>query len=161
PIARTAHDAALIVVAMAGPDPHDASTQAAPRVDFAAALAATPDLRGTRITALAPERFPSYTEADVTRATREAAIELGRLGATVAGDEAPLDLEAFAAANGRIIAAEAWAFHRGYIEDPALDIDPWVRRRVIGGKAITAAEYDELLAKRRREMATFAKWMRG
>ena len=161
PIARTAHDAALVVAAMAGPDPHDAATDAASRVDFAAALAATPDLRGTRITALAPEQFPSYTEADVAHATRDAATALGRLGATVAWDEAPFDLEAFAAANGRIIAAEAWAFHRGYIEDPALDIDPWVRRRVIGGKEITAAQYEELLAKRRREMTTFAEWMRG
>jgi aspartyl-tRNA(Asn)/glutamyl-tRNA(Gln) amidotransferase subunit A len=161
PIARTAEDAALLVAAMAGPDPDDAATRAAPRVDFAAALAAPPDLRGTRITVLAPERFPSYTEAEVARATHEAATVLGTLGATIVFDEVPLDLDALAAANGRIIAAEAWAFHRAYIEDPALDIDPWVRRRVVGGKAISAAEYDRLLAERRRAMAAFAEWMRG
>ena len=38
---------------------------------------------------------------------------------------------------GRIIAAEAYAVHRAYIEDPALPIDPWVRKRVLGGKAIS------------------------
>ena len=36
--------------------------------------------------------------------------------------------------NGRIIAAEAYALHRAYIEDPKLDIDPWVKKRVLGGK---------------------------
>ena len=45
--------------------------------------------------------------------------------------------------NGRIIAAEAYALHRAYIEDPKLDIDPWVRKRVLGGKSISAADYIE------------------
>ena len=48
--------------------------------------------------------------------------------------------------NGRIIAAEAYALHRAYIEDPGLDIDPWVRQRVLGGKAVSAADYIDLLA---------------
>jgi len=161
PIGRTAEDAALIVAAMAGVDPLDATTGAAPVVDFAAAIAATPELRGTRITVLAPERFPAYTEADVVRATHEAATVLAGLGATIVVEEVPLDLDALASANGRIIAAEAWSFHRDYIEDPALDIDPWVRRRVIGGKAVTAAEYEALLAERRRATAAFTEWMRG
>ena len=52
--------------------------------------------------------------------------------------------------NGRIIATEAYALHRAYIEDPSLDIDPWVRRRVLGGKGVSAADYIELLALRRR-----------
>ena len=42
--------------------------------------------------------------------------------------------------NGRIIAAEAYAFHRTYIEDPALPIDPWVRERTLGGKTVGAAD---------------------
>ena len=47
------------------------------------------------------------------------------------------------------------------IEDPALDIDPWVRRRTLGGKDTSAADYLEELAERKRSAAAFAQWMRG
>ena len=161
PLTLTVEDAALVVSAMAGPDPRDVATSAAPRVDFAGALARDPDLRGAHIGVLAPDRFPSYTEPDVVRAAREATTALASLGATVTVEEVPLDFDALAAANGRIIAAEAWALHRAYIEDPSLEIDPWVRRRVIAGKDVTGAEYDNLIAQRRVAMGAFALWMRG
>ena len=54
-----------------------------------------------------------------------------------------------------------YAFHRAYIEDMSLDIDPWVRKRIIAGKSIAAADYVDALATRRAEMARFAQWMRG
>ena len=114
-----------------------------------------------RITALAPDRFPSYTLPDIVRATTDAIDVLRDLGATVTMEEVPLDFDEIAEANGRIIAAEAWALHRAYIEDEALDIDPWVRRRIIGGKAITADQYRDVLAERQLAMSAFADWMRG
>ncbi len=160
PLARTVEDAALIVAATAGADPDDAATLGAPRVDFAAALAREPDIRGLRIAVLSPERFPPYTEPAIARATRDAADLLAGLGAIVVPAEVPLDFDALAAANGRIIAAEAWAVHRAYIEDRALDIDPWVRRRVIEGKDVTAQEYEALRVARQRAMDIFADWMR-
>jgi aspartyl-tRNA(Asn)/glutamyl-tRNA(Gln) amidotransferase subunit A len=161
PLARSTDDAALLLAAMAGPDQRDATTRAAPAVDFAATLARDRGLRGLRITALAPERFPSYVSPDIVRATSEALAVLTDLGAIVAVEEVPLDFDEFAIANGRIIAAEAWALHRAYIEDETLDIDPWVRRRVIAGKVITPAEYGETLARRQVAMTRFADWMRG
>ncbi len=161
PLARTTEDAARIVAAIMGADPNDTATARAPRVDFAAALAAPPDLRGLRIAMLRAERFPEYTEAAVAAATSSAAGVLERLGATVFPADPPLNFDAISNANGRIIAAEAWALHRDYIEDPSLDIDPWVRRRVIAGKAITADDYAVLLAERERTMAGFSEWMRG
>jgi aspartyl-tRNA(Asn)/glutamyl-tRNA(Gln) amidotransferase subunit A len=45
PLARTTEDAARIVAAIMGADQSDAATLEAPRVDFAAALAAPPDLQ--------------------------------------------------------------------------------------------------------------------
>ena len=62
--------------------------------------------------------------------------------------------------SGPAIAAEAYAVHRAYIEDPALPIDPWVRKRMVSGKAIGAADYIDELAERRRVAAGFAAWMR-
>jgi aspartyl-tRNA(Asn)/glutamyl-tRNA(Gln) amidotransferase subunit A len=63
--------------------------------------------------------------------------------------------------NGRIIAAEAYALHRSYIADEALAIDPWVRKRTLAGKDISATDYLEELAARKRIAAEFAEWMQG
>src|SRR5450432_4399920 len=68
PLTHTVDDAALLTAAMAGPDARDASTFQAPRVDFAAALAGDPDIRGMRITALEIGQFPSPATADVLSA---------------------------------------------------------------------------------------------
>jgi aspartyl-tRNA(Asn)/glutamyl-tRNA(Gln) amidotransferase subunit A len=161
PLARSTEDAGLLVAAMAGPDPADAATLSAPAVDFSAALASNRGLRGLRITALAPDRFPPYVSPDIARATSEATATLRDLGASISVEEVPLDFDQIAHANGRIIAAEAWRLHRAYIEDAALDIDPWVRSRIVGGKSVTDAEYGDLIARRRPAMIAFAEWMRG
>jgi aspartyl-tRNA(Asn)/glutamyl-tRNA(Gln) amidotransferase subunit A len=161
PLAHSVDDAALLVAAMAGPDPLDRATESAPRVDFAAAISGAPHVAGMRITALADAQFPSYTLADVVHARDAAMAVLRDRGAIVDESPVPLDFEALALANGRIIAAEAWALHGAYIEDETLDIDPWVRTRVISGKTISADEYRGLIEARRPVMAAFADWMRG
>jgi len=161
PLTHNAEDAALLTAAMAGPDARDASTLQAPPVDFAAALAGDPDIRGMRITALAAEHFPPTTEAAVLRAFDDAIAAFRDRGAIVEEARASFDFEDTMVRNGRIIAAEAWAMHRAYIEDPALDIDPWVRKRTLGGKSISAADYIEELAQRKRAAAMFAQWMDG
>ena len=162
PLARCVDDAALLVTAMAGPDPRDAATTSVPGVAFdLAPLPRARPLEGMRITALAPERYPAYTLPDIVRATSAAIDVLRELGAIVALDTVPIDFDHIANANGQIIAAEAWTLHRAYIEDEALDIDPWVRRRIIGGKAITPEQHAVALAERRSAMEGFAQWMRG
>jgi aspartyl-tRNA(Asn)/glutamyl-tRNA(Gln) amidotransferase subunit A len=110
---------------------------------------------------LAAAHFPTTTEPAVLRAFNDAIATLRELGAIVEETPAPFDLEDMMVRNGRIIAAEAWAMHRAYIEDPALDIDPWVRERTLGGKSISAADYIDELAQRKRAAATFARWMLG
>ena len=159
PLAHTAEDAALLTAAMAGPDPRDTATLAAPRFDLAAALTADADLRSMRITVLAAEQFPAIVGADVL-ATRDAMIAVLRdRGAQVEEARVPLDFDQLMLRNGRIIAAEAYAVHRAYIEDLALPIDPWVRKRTISGKTIGAADYIDELAWRRHTAAEFAAWM--
>jgi aspartyl-tRNA(Asn)/glutamyl-tRNA(Gln) amidotransferase subunit A len=161
PLTRTVEDAAMITAALAGPDPRDPSTLAAPRIDFEGALSGEPDVRGMRIAALPEDQFPSYILPDVVRARDEAVAVLRKLGAIVEQVRFPFDLDDLALRNGCIIAAEAWATHRAYIEDEALAIDPWVRRRTIGGKTISATEYIDVLAERKRASAAFSAWMRG
>jgi aspartyl-tRNA(Asn)/glutamyl-tRNA(Gln) amidotransferase subunit A len=160
PLAHTADDVGLVTAAMAGPDPHDLASRAAPSVDFGPALAASPDLSGVRISALAPDQFPVDIDPEVFRARDAATAALRECGARVEEVEAPIDFADVATRLGRLLAAAAYATHRTYIEDPALPIDPWVRNRVLGGKGVSAADYlDELLAMRAAQ-AQFARWMR-
>jgi aspartyl-tRNA(Asn)/glutamyl-tRNA(Gln) amidotransferase subunit A len=161
PLARTVDDAALLTAAMAGPDPGDPATLAAPQLDFAAALAGEADLRGMRIACLVPAQFPTPIAPDVLRALHTTIQALRDLGAIVEDVDCPFDFADLATRNGRLIAAEAYALHRAYIDDPLLPIDPWVRKRTLAGKSIDAADYIDLLVERRREAARFADWMRG
>jgi aspartyl-tRNA(Asn)/glutamyl-tRNA(Gln) amidotransferase subunit A len=160
PLARSVDDVVLLASAMAGPDPLDPTTQGVPRFDAGARLRAPVDLRGVRISCLAPAQFPWPPTRDVMRVWGDTMTALRDLGANVEEARVPLDFEDLMKRNGRLIAAEAWAVHRADIEDPALPIDSWVRQRVLSGKAIGAADYLDELAMRRRAEAEFAQWMR-
>jgi aspartyl-tRNA(Asn)/glutamyl-tRNA(Gln) amidotransferase subunit A len=160
PIAHTAEDAALLTAAMAGPDPRDPATLDAPPFDLDAALADASGVRGMRIAVLPTEQFPAIVCADALAARAAMIAALKDLGAQVEEARVPLDFDDVMARNGRLIAAEAYAVHRAYIEDPALPIDPWVRKRIVSGKAVSAADYIDELAARRRAAAVFAGWMR-
>lgn len=161
PLARSVDDAARLLSAMAGPDARDPATLAAPPIDWAAALAAGPDLNGTRITALAVEQFQWPALPDVLAARAGAMATLRALGAKVEEARVPFDFEDVMQRNGRIIAAEAYAVHHAYIEDETLEIDPWVRKRILAGKAISRAEYRDELAQRMQTVAHFSAWMQG
>jgi aspartyl-tRNA(Asn)/glutamyl-tRNA(Gln) amidotransferase subunit A len=161
PLSRSVDDAVLLLAAMAGPDPRDVASLAAPRIDFEAALASEPDLSGMRITALPVEQFSWPADPAVLAARVAAIATLTGLGAKIDEARPPFDLDDVMVRNGRIIAAEAYAWHRRYIADEALAIDPWVRRRTLGGKDMSAADYLEELAARKRIAAAFARWMRG
>ena len=160
PLTRTVDDAALLLAAIAGPDPLDPSTLVAPRLDFSASGRSS-NLQGTRIAALPFDRFPDNVEADVVSAYATTIEALRELGAVVEEKMPEFDFNDVMVRNGRIIAAEAYAVHRAYIDDASLDIDPWVRRRTLTGKGISAADYIDELAHRRRAMAHFAASMTG
>jgi aspartyl-tRNA(Asn)/glutamyl-tRNA(Gln) amidotransferase subunit A len=89
PMARSAEDCALMLSAMSGFDPRDATSAERPPQDFAAqmragregATAARP-LQGLRI-GLPQEFFPAALAADVHGVVRAALAELERLGATL------------------------------------------------------------------------------
>ncbi len=161
PLAHSIEDATLLTAAMAGPDRRDAATLAAPRIDLEAALAGNADVRGMRVTCMAAEQFPPETQADVLRARDDTIAALRALGAIVDEARVPFDFGALGAKNGRLIGIEAYAFHRAYIEDERLEIDPAVRKRIVAAKGVTAADYLAARAERERTAAAFVDWMRG
>jgi len=110
---------------------------------------------------MAPEQFPAETQADVLRARADTIAVLRALGAIVEEARIPFDFGALGTKNGRLIGIEAYAFHRAYIEDARLEIDPAVRKRIVAAKDVSAADYLAARAERERAAAEFAHWMRG
>lgn len=159
PLTHGVDDAVLLLAAMAGADPRDPTTLVAPRIDWAGTPGDARDLRDLRITALAVEQFPWPAAPDVL-SRADAIATLRELGARVEEAVIPFDFGEVMVRNGRIIAAEAYALHRAYIEDKALEIDPWVRVRTLAGKAMSAADYIDELAERKKVATRFAEWMR-
>jgi aspartyl-tRNA(Asn)/glutamyl-tRNA(Gln) amidotransferase subunit A len=159
PLAHSAEDTALITAALAGADPRDPATLGTPRFDLDHALVSDAGLRDVRIIAVPPDQFPVAVDADVLDTRSDMMTALRGLGATVDERRVPIDFDDVMVRNGLIIAAEAYALHRAYIEDSTLPIDPWVRKRTIAGKAVAAADYIDELAHRRRAVASFAAWM--
>lgn len=159
PMTRAAEDAAVLTALLAGPDRNDPNTLCAPSLDFGD-LSQPPSAKGLRIAALSADQFPIPVHPDVIRVWIETIAALRSLGAKVEETRIPIDFNEVMLRNGRLIAAEAYALHRAYIEDPALPIGPAVRARVLGGKGITAADYIAARGDQRRASAEFAAWMR-
>jgi aspartyl-tRNA(Asn)/glutamyl-tRNA(Gln) amidotransferase subunit A len=89
PMARSAEDCALLLSAMGGFDPRDATSAERPAQDYAAAMraprpgaSAARPLQGLRV-GLPREFFPQALAADVDGAVRAALAELEKLGATL------------------------------------------------------------------------------
>lgn len=71
----------------------------------------------------------------------------------------PFDFTRLMHANGRIIAAEAYVLHRGYIDDAALPLGEFVRARVQSGRAIGAADYIAAMREHAQARAQWRAWM--
>lgn len=154
PMTRSAEDAALLCAAMLGPESEAARKFASCATSDGASLA------GMRITILSPEQYPIAVEQDVASAIDDAQRVLRELGAAVVERRFPLVFDDLMRRNGQLTAAEAYAVHRAYIEDGQLPVGAAVRRRVLGGKAIGAADYIDALAHRRGACAQWLDWMR-
>ena len=155
PMTRSARDAALLCTAMLGADMEAARP-------FAACAASGGDrsLGGMRIAVLPPEQYPIAVDHAVASALEDAQRVLRALGADVAERRFPFAFDDLVRRNGQLTAAEAYSVHRAYIEDEQLPIGPAVRRRVLGGKPIAAADYIDALAHRRVACAQWIDWMR-
>jgi aspartyl-tRNA(Asn)/glutamyl-tRNA(Gln) amidotransferase subunit A len=136
PMARTAADCALMLGAIAGYDPADATTSVLPVPDYTAAL--TGDVKGLRVGVIAA--FVDGAAADVAAAVGLAAKALESLGATV--DTVTLGgLDLVGPASYAIVAAEALAFHAGWLKTRPGDYQPDVRERLKLGVLVTGEDY--------------------
>jgi aspartyl-tRNA(Asn)/glutamyl-tRNA(Gln) amidotransferase subunit A len=159
PMARSVEDCALLLQALAGPDPRDPTTHAQPVEDFPAEAAGR-EIKGMRIALPDAEQLPPFMHPGVVAAWQESARALERLGAAVEPVRLPSWYFDLAAAAGVIMASEAFALHRGWIEDESRKIGPAVRQRVLNAKTFAPAAYAEALREMHERRRAFAAWQR-
>jgi aspartyl-tRNA(Asn)/glutamyl-tRNA(Gln) amidotransferase subunit A len=136
PMARSAADCALLLGAMAGYDPADATTSVLPVPDYVGALGR--DVKGLRIGILRGD-FADALQPEIAGALAAATRQLAAEGAIV--EEVTLDDAGVAAATFVIVAAEALAYHAPLLRTRASDYQPDVRERLFNGVLVSGAHY--------------------
>lgn len=158
PMAHSAREAAILYMAMQGPDPHDPLTFGLPEEH------GLDDVSG-RIAGLRLARMPDAERAgvspDVLQAYDRSLDELSGLGAEIVPVDLPCGFADVAGLNGRIMAAESYALLADLVDDAALPLDEDVRPRVLAGRDISAREYLSALARRRQLIGDLDQAMRG
>ena len=139
PLSRSVEDAALIYQAMQGPDAGDDTTHGRPLQDVMSHLG--DGVEGLRI-GIAETVFWDDAHPQVAAAVRAAAEVFAGLGAHVASMEFPAAADAVTLnPRGLVIAAEAYAVNRRFIDEHFDELDPIVATRMINGRDVTAADY--------------------
>ena len=140
PLARTAEDCALIMAAIAGPDPLDPTTNGAPVWDADAASRSPRALKiGVPTSFYVDDLDPAVAAAlDATLAT------FGTLGVEIVKVELP-DQSVLNAAALMVLAVEATTAHAPWLRERPQDYGAPARARLENGLAYSAVEYLEAL----------------
>lgn len=138
PLAHSAGDAALLLRAVAGPDPRDPGTRDAPRPAPAADLPA--HLDGVTV-ALVRNAVDSDLDPEIRRAVLDALPIFAEAGATVREIEIPALGRDVADAAMTVILPEATHSHRDWLDARASDYSPTVRERLLMGRNVPAVDY--------------------
>src|SRR4051794_1762655 len=146
PLTRTVADNALMLNAIAGHDPLDPGSAAAPPGHYSAALEG--GVRGLRIGFIRHFHATDLpADPEVTAALENVARTLQSLGAEVRDMRLPT-LGEFGAVNRVILQSEAWAIHAPWLRERPQDYGKLARRRLLPGAFYGAGNYVQ--AQRRR-----------
>jgi aspartyl-tRNA(Asn)/glutamyl-tRNA(Gln) amidotransferase subunit A len=155
PITRSVEDAALVYQAMQGADARDDSTVGVSPHDALRGL--RDGVRGLRI-ALGETPFFEGVDAEVDRAVREAGRVLRSLGAQVTSIGVPEASAAWAEEKRPLlIAAEACAVNRIFLDQHLDALDPVIGPRMLGGRKLSTPDYFALL-RRFAQLREELKW---
>jgi aspartyl-tRNA(Asn)/glutamyl-tRNA(Gln) amidotransferase subunit A len=137
PMAKTVEDVALLLQAMAGPDPRDRGTAQLTVPDYAATLSG--GVQGLRV-GLPREYFFEALDSEVERAVRGAIDVLQEHGASVREVSWPA-LRYTTLAGLILVLVEASAFHEPWIRSRPQDYHPDIALRLKWGLLLPAAAY--------------------
>ena len=157
PMARSVEDCALLLNALAAPDPRDPTTLGQPLEDFTAAVQPG-SIEGTRIAIPDTKQLPNFMDDGVTKAWQAAARTFESLGAAVEAVRLPDWYFDLSRPAGTIIASEAYSLHRDYIEDMKKAIGPGVRMRAQQAKQLLPGAYAEEMRVLEARRQSFTEW---
>lgn len=158
PLAWTVEDAAIILQAIAGPDPRDPASSDRPVPDYRAALART-ELNGVRL-GVARSMFERDSVAsDEMRAAFDRSVDVLRgLGAAISEIELP-PLALYSAAATLIARGEGFAIHEKTLRERPQDYGALARDRLTIGAYIRASDMVQAMRRRRMLVETTAAAM--
>jgi aspartyl-tRNA(Asn)/glutamyl-tRNA(Gln) amidotransferase subunit A len=149
PLTRTVADNALLLEVIAGHDPLDPGSAAAPAGHYTAALER--DVRGLRVGFIRHFHETDLpADPEVAAGVENVARTLRGLGVEVRDVRLPT-LGEFGAVNRVILQSEAWAIHGPWLRERPGDYGRLARRRLLPGAFISAGDYVQA-SRRRREM---------
>ena len=157
PMARSVEDCALLLNALAAPDPRDPTTLGQPLEDFTAAVQPG-SIEGIRIAIPDTRQLPNFMDEGVTKAWQAAARTFESLGAAVEAVRLPDWYFDLSRPAGTIIASEAYSLHRDYIEDIKKAIGPGVRMRAQQAKRLLPGAYAEEMRVLEDRRQSFGEW---
>jgi aspartyl-tRNA(Asn)/glutamyl-tRNA(Gln) amidotransferase subunit A len=146
PITRTVQDAALVLAALAGHDPRDPASLAAPATDYRPGTGT--DLTGLRI-GVPRNYYFDHVDAEVEAAVRRAIEQLEALGARLVEVEIPMTRYIQATQWGLMV-PEATAYHEGTLRTVPELYQADVRVLLEAGELMPAGDY--LRAQRSRTL---------
>ena len=141
PLARTALDCAMMLQALAGPDPHDPTTPSQPVPDYVARL--RQPLGALRV-GVPNQFFHDDLDPVVARCIEDARRTLSSLGCRLVPVDIP-DMRPAEVAATHVIAAEAAALHGNWLRNRSGEYSPQVRARLMRGLAVPAPRYIDAL----------------
>ncbi len=144
---RTVEDAALMLGALAGHDPKDASTSTVPIQDYAAVLDRQqfPPRVG-----LLRKFFYERANAEVRQHTDQIAQRLAAAGAMVEEVKIPMDFDTVISTNRVLMTVECAAYHQPVFSERPDDYAPNVRGVIEAGMIMPAVTYMQAQRNRRR-----------
>lgn len=158
PMTWTVEEAAVMLQAIAGPDPKDPTSSHAPVPDYTQAL--REDVKGLAIGV--PRHYffnPKVVDSQVLAAVEQALTDLEKLGARVQEMTIP-SLEYASAANVVTMIGEAYAYHRKNLVSQPQNFGEIARLRFYMGGLFTAADYVQAQRARARMKREFAQALR-
>jgi aspartyl-tRNA(Asn)/glutamyl-tRNA(Gln) amidotransferase subunit A len=152
PLAKDVRTAALMLAAIMGRDPQDSSTHHDRHMRPEDVLDRLDDgIAGMRLGRFDAGDLPLSSEE--VRDDYEASLQLlQKSGASIAACRLPERFDTYQALVGKMAAVEGYGNYKHFADDPASGLAEPVRERMLGGKGITAAQIEEMDARRRNDM---------